>query len=118
MTNGHAHNIIYFSLLPILCFVVGVSLIFPFPILPGKCDSLITECRRNQLQCTELYDGTGTDVCPQGHKKVTLKTSCGDDRDACAECSSLVTKSWSDSYPEKCYDEVKMTVMGQCPVMM
>ena len=55
-------------------------------------------------------------VCPEEHTKVTLKTSCGDDRDACVDCKSVAEQMWVDSWPEKCYTKEQMLVLNQCQV--
>jgi hypothetical protein len=82
----------------------------------GKCGTLVTECRRNHLKSAELY--SDENECPNKHKKVSLKSTCGDPRDACVDCEAedFAERRWSDTYDNDCYDIKDLRVMGTCTV--
>jgi len=45
---------------------------------------------------------------------VTLYSQCDQDRDACVDCSNIVTQSPSKTLPDSCYDDHTLIIMGQC----
>ena len=47
---------------------------------------------------------------------MTLKTSCGDARDACVDCKKVAEQMWIDPYDDQCYTVEKMVVLNECDI--
>ena len=84
-------------------------------LLTGSCDQVIEKCTENKLPCEETY-GSDREECPTGHEMVTMKSKCGKARDACAECSQLISSASlpAQTYDAKCYYDHELSILNSC----
>ena len=80
---------------------------------------MIEICTENKLLCEETY-GSDRMECPICHEKVTMKSKCGKARDACAECSQLISSASlpAQTYDAKCYYDHEVSILNSCKQIM